>query len=240
MNKNTKIFKLVSGEEIIGNLLNNDNDSVLKIENPMVFKTTTMLDTRGVPHDVTILKDWMLRSNEKIADLAKEQVSISFNPNEKTLELYNIEISKNNISPQEILDVGSVKDNFMNPLDEIMDSYMSNLIDLAKQEQPRRRKAKKKRRQPEPEQDEMSLESLIPNELKERPMIYLSMVIPPECIMNLMTAGILDPEQLLEMINEVKKKNNFTGDEKKREDFGNKLSDWNPDPKSTDYGDPES
>ena len=240
MNKNTKIFKLVSGEEIIGNLLNNDNDSVLKIENPMVFKTTTMLDTRGVPHDVTILKDWMLRSNEKIADLAKEQVSISFNPNEKTLELYNIEMSKNNISPQEILDVGSVKDNFMNPLDEIMDSYMSNLIDLAKQEQPRRRKAKKKRRQPEPEQDEMSLESLIPNELKERPMIYLSMVIPPECIMNLMTAGILDPEQLLEMINEVKKKNNFTGDEKKREDFGNKLSDWNPDPKSTDYGDPES
>ena len=240
MNKNTKIFKLVSGEEIIGNLLNNDNDSVLKIENPMVFKTATMLDTRGVPHDVTILKDWMLRSNEKIADLAKEQVSISFNPNEKTLELYNIEMSKNNISPQEILDVGSVKDNFMNPLDEIMDSYMSNLIDLAKQEQPRRRKAKKKRRQPEPEQDEMSLESLIPNELKERPMIYLSMVIPPECIMNLMTAGILDPEQLLEMINEVKKKNNFTGDEKKREDFGNKLSDWNPDPKSTDYGDPES
>ena len=240
MNKNTKIFKLVSGEEIIGNLLNNDNDSVLKIENPMVFKTTTMLDTRGVPHDVTILKDWMLRSNEKIADLAKEQVSILFNPNEKTLELYNIEISKNNISPQEILDVGSVKDNFMNPLDEIMDSYMSNLIDLAKQEQPRRRKAKKKRRQPEPEQDEMSLESLIPNELKERPMIYLSMIIPPECIMNLMTAGILDPEQLLEMINEVKKKNNFTGDEKKREDFGNKLSDWNPDPKSTDYGDPES
>ena len=240
MNKNTKIFKLVSGEEIIGNLLNNDNDSVLKIENPMVFKTTTMLDTRGVPHDVTILKDWMLRSNEKIADLAKEQVSISFNPNEKTLELYNIEMSKNNISPQEILDAGSVKDNFMNPLDEIMDSYMSNLIDLAKQEQPRRRKAKKKRRQPEPEQDEMSLESLIPNELKERPMIYLSMVIPPECIMNLMTAGILDPEQLLEMINEVKKKNNFTGDEKKREDFGNKLSDWNPDPKSTDYGDPES
>lgn len=240
MSKNTKIFKLVSGEEIIGNLLNNDNDSVLKIENPMVFKTTTMLDTRGVPHDVTILKDWMLRSNEKIADLAKEQVSISFSPNEKTLELYNIEMSKNNISPQEILDVGSVKDNFMNPLDEIMDSYMSNLIDLAKQEQPRRRKAKKKRRQPEPEQDELSLESLIPNELKERPMIYLSMVIPPECIMNLMTAGILDPEQLLEMINEVKKKNNFTGDEKKREDFGNKLSDWNPDPKSTDYGDPES
>lgn len=240
MNKNTKIFKLVSGEEIIGNLLNNDNDAVLKIENPMVFKTATMLDTRGVPHDVTVLKDWMLRSNEKIADLAKEQVSVSFNPNEKTLELYNIEISKSSISAQEILNSDSIKDNFANPLDEIMNSYMNNLLDLAKQEQPKRRKAKKRRRPPEPELDEMNLESLMPDELKERPMIYLSMVIPPECIMNLITAGVLDPEHLLEMINEVKKKNNFTGDEKKREDFGNKLSDWNPDPKSTDYSDPES
>jgi hypothetical protein len=27
----------------------------------------------------------------------------------------------------------------------------------------------------------------------------------------------------------------ITGDEKDRGDFGNKLSDWNPDPKSDDY-----
>jgi hypothetical protein len=187
-----------------------------------------------VPHDVTILKDWTYRSDEKIADLPKEQISISFNPNEKTLELYKIEISKNDTSSQKILDTDQLKNNFVNPLDNIMDSFMNNLTDLARQE-PSRKRRKSKKRRPPPEQDEISLEALIPDELKERPMIYLSMVIPPECIMNLLTAGILDPEQLLEIIEEVKKKNNFTGDEKKREDFGNKLSDWNPDPKSADY-----
>jgi hypothetical protein len=66
-------------------------------------------------------------------------------------------------------------------------------------------------------------------------MIYMSMVFPPEMIMNLITSGILDPRDLQKMIKEVKKKNKFTGDEKDRKDFGNKFSDWNPDPNSDDY-----
>ena len=66
-------------------------------------------------------------------------------------------------------------------------------------------------------------------------MIYLNMVIPPEAIMNLISAGILDPEMIQTMIDQVKKKAKFTGDEKTRKDFGNKFSDWNPDPKSDDY-----
>ena len=37
MNKNTKIFKLVSGEEIIGNLLNNDNDHLTFSEALKIF-----------------------------------------------------------------------------------------------------------------------------------------------------------------------------------------------------------
>ena len=61
------------------------------------------------------------------------------------------------------------------------------------------------------------------------------MVIPPEAIMNLITSGILEPDMLLKMIDEIKKRNKFTGDEKGREDFGNQFSDWNPDPLSDDY-----
>ena len=116
---------------------------------------------------------------------------------------------------------------------------MNNINDLIDQVPPppqrKRKKKRKTRREPPMDESELDMSDLIPDELKERPMIYLSMVIPPECIMNLMTAGILDPEHLLEMIKEVKKKNNFTGDEKNREDFGSKFTDWNPDPKSSDY-----
>ena len=53
--------------------------------------------------------------------------------------------------------------------------------------------------------------------------------------MNLVTSGMLNPEDLLKMVKEVKKKNRFTGDEKNRTDFGNKFSDWNPDPGSDEY-----
>lgn len=71
--------------------------------------------------------------------------------------------------------------------------------------------------------------------MEEKQMIYMSMVFPPEMIMNLITSGILDPRDIQKMIKEVKKKNKFTGDEKERKDFGNKFSDWNPDPNSDDY-----
>ena len=53
--------------------------------------------------------------------------------------------------------------------------------------------------------------------------------------MNLITAGVIEPQVLLNMIDEVKKRNRFTGDEKNRKDFGNNFSDWNPDPNSGDY-----
>jgi hypothetical protein len=53
--------------------------------------------------------------------------------------------------------------------------------------------------------------------------------------MNMITSGVIKPQVLLDMIEEVKKRNRFTGDEKDRKDFGDKFSDWNPDPNSEDY-----
>ena len=69
----------------------------------------------------------------------------------------------------------------------------------------------------------------------DRHMIMMQLYIPAESIMNMITSGILDPQVLLDMIEEVKKRNRFTGDEKKKKTFGNDFTDWNPDPNSTDY-----
>lgn len=250
MSTNIKIFKLVSGEEIIGNL-ESVEESSFKVSKPMVFYTSTMLDHRGLPYDITILKDWMARSEEKVADIPKQQVSISFSPNEKTIELYSLELTKDQ-SKEEIVPgssiFGSNSDVKMDIFTEIFDDFIenvSNLMDdngdsdypppLPPLPSPKSRKKKKKKQPKLPPVNELDISNFIPDELKQRPMIYLSMVIPPEALMNLMTAGVLDPDQLLAMIEEVKKKNKFTGDEKKREDFGSKFSDWNPDPKSDDY-----
>ena len=64
------------------------------------------------------------------------------------------------------------------------------------------------------------------------------MMLPPEALMNLMNAGILDPKQLSKIAKKVKKDNKFTGDEKNHPNYGNRWTDWSPDPNSNDYTDP--
>lgn len=237
MSTEIKVFKLVNGDEIIGNIIDS-TDSIFKINNPMIFRTSTVMDNRGYPYDVTILKDWMIRSDNKIAEIHKNQVSLIFSPNEKTIKLYNLELDRmENSPPEQIINSDNPESPFENTpeaqLTDMLDDFMDEIHGIMQDNQ--KQNSKKKKRKKLPKADEVNFESMIPDELKKRPMIYLSMVIPPEAIMNLMSAGILDPEQLLGMIKEIKKANKFTGDEKKRKDFGNKFSDWNPDPESPDY-----
>jgi len=235
---NIKIFKLVNGDEIIGSMLESSDENSIKVEKPMIFKTSTMIDNKGYPYDLTILRDWMTRTDDKIAEIQKNQISTTFSPNENTIKLYNLEIMKSEIenTSDDIITGKDMLNKLSNPasFEDILESFMNNVNDIIEPPPPSRKRSKRKRK-PAPEVDDPALSSMIPDELKERPMIYLSMVIPPEAIMNLVSAGILEPEQLLLMIEEVKKKNKFTGDEKKRDDFGNKFSDWNPDPNSKDY-----
>lgn len=241
MNTEIKIFKLVSGEEIIGTL-ESTGENTIKVGKPMIFYTSTMLDNKGVPYEMTILRDWMARSEEKIVEIPMHQVSVSFKPNEKTLELYFMELEKGSMK-QEIVGGDQFfesSEDKMQMFDDILDDFLNNINnlmdgDFPTNNPPPSKKKKKKKQKNAPELDPTNLANLMPDELKERPMIYLSMVIPPEAIMNLITSGVLEPEQLLAMIDEVKKKKKFTGDEKGRKDFGNKFSDWNPDPKSDDY-----
>jgi hypothetical protein len=244
MSTNIKVFKLVSGEEIIGDVLDTSDENSFKISKPMVFQTSTMLDGKGYPYDVTTLKDWLLRTDEKIAEISKDKISMFFSPNEQTKKLYDLELTRISEAVEEELIKGDEFFDKMDPsgnslsFDEIMNNFidgMNNLVDDAQGFDEPPPPPKKKKKKKFPKQDEFGIQSFIPDELKKRPMIYLSMVIPPEAIMNLISAGILDPDQLLAMIEEVKKNNKFTGDEKKRKDFGNKMSDWNPDPESHDY-----
>lgn len=241
MSTNIKIFKLVSGDEIIGDMMESTDDSIYKISQPMIFKTSTVMDNSGYPYDVTVLKDWLIRTDSKIAEISKTQISLVFSPNEQTVKLYTLELERIKDTPQEeiVKADDAVMENFADDMNvkafnDMMDSFFSNM-DEYMDNYPKHHEKKKRKKRQQPKQTEFNLSNLIPDELKKRPMIYLSMVIPPEAIMNLISAGIIDPEQLLTMIEEIKKENKFTGDEKKRKDFGSKFSDWNPDPESPDY-----
>jgi len=236
---NCKIIKLSNGEELIADV-QEDSEKYI-ITNPMVFLTTTMSDDQGLGIDVTFMKDWLNNSDIKTIELNKDKVVAMIDASKKCIKYYNYEVEKtqneekmkNNLSEKELeqfmKDIDSVMEKIFNP-DGIADDipYDDELpYDEIERQEKRRKKRRKRKKNIE--------NNMIPKELQERPMIYLNMVIPPEAIMNLMTAGILDPEILQTMIDEVKKKAKFSGDEKNRKDFGNKFSDWNPDPKSDDY-----
>jgi hypothetical protein len=236
---NLKILKLRSGEELICQVLEVTKTKI-KIINPFIFKTTTMADKMG-SYDMTLLRDWLHNSEDKTASIPKNHIILEYEPKEDTKKLYNLQLESDkfieekivssddemNISPQ---DVFPSQENILEDfIQAIMNDMPANQNDYSWNKENLKlpkKSNKRKKSMPSPEMNSSEM---------DRHGIYVNMMIPAEAIMNLITSGILNPGDLLKMIDEVKKKNRFTGDEKHREDFGNKLSDWNPDPKSDDY-----
>lgn len=227
---NLTILKLRSGEEIACQILE-ENESDIKIFQPMIFKTISSLDSTGRPYDITTLQDWLINSDEKNVAIPVNHVAFKSIPNEDTIKLYEMEsyqFDKNEMktSVKKDLNDGEVNSEmFANFLEDLM-----NASSMMEEQIPKRKskKAKKKSKQQLP--PDMTDE----NEL-DRHMIMMQLYIPAEAIMNMITSGIIKPQVLLDMIDEVKKRNRFTGDEKNRKDFGDQFSDWNPDPNSEDY-----
>ena len=238
---NCKILKLNNGEEIIANVEETENTII--IDQPMVFSTSTMTDQIGRPIDVTFLKDWLNHSDNKKIELEKSKIVMMTDASKKSVEFYDLEKAKNSLTEEPVIEGdGKPLEQLLAEMDKLMgemtDAEMNDLSDqernyneyseMEEEEYRRKKKRRKKRRNTNPN-------SMIPEELQNRPMIYMNMIIPPEAIMNLISSGVIDPDMIQAMIDQVKKKNKFTGDEKTRQDFGNKFSDWNPDPSSDDY-----
>lgn len=233
---NLKILKLNSGEEIAGQILE-ETESIVKIFQPMIFRVVSSFDDNGNPCDVTTLHDWLMNTDEKQVSLPINHITFMSEPNSDTKKLYQMEsvkeFDKNNFKT-------TVQENTLqvNEKDaDIFGAFLQDLINSASKgmdkwntEEPpmpkRKKRASKKNALPPDMVDE--------NEL-DRHMIMMQLYIPAEAIMNMVTSGMLDPKVLLDMVKEVKKRNRFTGDEKHRKDFGDKYSDWNPDPNSDDY-----
>lgn len=229
---NIKILKLRSGEEIACQVLE-ENDNTIKVFQPMLLKTTASFDFRGRLVDVTTLHDWLLNTDNKNIDIPTNHIAFITEPSKNALNLYaeesKKEFNKNN-TEEKISESESLSPDYIaNMLDELINSSNTLLDDMF--ETPPRSKSKKRKKNKK--------SSIPPDMMDEKEMdqhmIMMQLYIPAESIMNLITAGVIDPEVLLKMIEEVKKRNRFTGDEKNKKNFGNEFSDWNPDPKSKDY-----
>ncbi len=69
-----KIFKLKSGEEIIG-LIDSQDDMTIKISRPMVVKSVLMVDNSGYPKEVMIMRNWLELTNLVIMNWLRGQAT---------------------------------------------------------------------------------------------------------------------------------------------------------------------
>ncbi len=239
---NLKILKLKSGEEIACQVLE-ENESTVKIFQPMLFRVVSSFDDQGNPCDLTTLHDWLVNTDDKNVSIPMNHITFITEPNKNTKNLYKLE-SEKEFNPENFKT--TVEENKpdlqMNEKDaDVFGMFLQELVKQSKNlpdwgddiladrtpKEPKRKRSRSKKNTLPPDMtDESEL---------DRHMIMMQLYIPAEAIMNMVTSGLLDPKVLLDMVKEVKKRNKFTGDEKDRGDFGNKLSDWNPDPKSDDY-----
>jgi hypothetical protein len=238
---NLKILKLRSGEEIICQILE-ENESTVKIFQPMFFNIVQSFDDEGNPCDITTIHDWLINTDDKNVSLPMNHVAFISEPNVHTKKLYEIEsvkeFNKNNYKTS--IDESEKTNKSNSPLqmnEKDADAFGMFLEDLINQtmntdhqDTPAKKSSRKKKSKKNYLPPDMTDESEM-----DRHMIMMQLYIPAESIMNMVTSGLLEPKVLLDMIKEVKKRNRFTGDEKERGDFGTKYTDWNPDPKSDDY-----
>jgi hypothetical protein len=223
---NYKLIKLNNGEELIGDII--ENESSIVVTKPMVFISATLSDPSGIPLNVTMLKDWLDNSDNKIIEIQKSKIIVIIEPAKKTVDFYVNECNKESKLSKDMdamskLFTETMGDLFNEMINDSENGVNQNFepIQEYQEEKPKKKKRKKK--------------DLSFDRVEEPEMIYLNMMIPPEMLMNMVTSGIIDPKALDIMIKETKKRSKFTGDEKERKDFGNKFSDWNPDPSSDDY-----
>lgn len=201
-----KIFKLKSGEEIITQVKEFSKGKYI-IERPMIFKCTTMLDNYGRPYDLMMLKDWLIHSDIKTVELPKSHVATSFNPTADTKKLYDTEITRLDTSenkPQE----ESKKKASENLLEQLFGDIFGDI-------------QKEVEKQTEDEMKKMSGEDIAfppdntfnPDEYPSFidktpdmiPMVSISMMFPPEVILDLLDSGLLDPKELLRLVRKIEK-----------------------------------
>lgn len=238
-----KILKLKSGEELIAQISDKNRRTML-LSRPMIFRTTTMMDQIGRPYDMTILKDWLIHSQSKEVEIPRNHIASIIEPNTETTKLYSLEVTRLDNLVQETKQLSD--EDIINKLNEkkklatdeqILNEIFGNLF--KEMEEMGQEAYNKMSDLPEVPPDNL-IDQGDPDdaEVFQRPMIYISMMLPPEAIMDLMNAGILSPKQLSKIAKKIKKDNKFTGDEKDHPNYGNRWTDWSPDPNSEDYNDP--
>ncbi len=229
MSSSYRVLKLQSGEEIIAKIKGKEGEKVI-LENPMIFTTQLRSTPFGQTQEITFLKDWLANIKKDTVKIPENFIVTWNSPTSDVSRLYDAE-RKNKTARD--FKKSSSNPNENNALDKILE-------DLKKLED-------------QIDETEKNAQTQLPMEPpfplppgQSKNSIFMSMMLPPDFIKNLIEEGYLDLDELddfdypeddigdfYEEINDHK----YTGGEKTDPDYGNRWTDWNPDPLSDEYGD---
>lgn len=126
MNPSYKIFKLNSGEEIIGSVKKKAKGKIV-IEDPMTFTTMNTFDMFGMEREITYLKPWTLYSKQKIASIKQSQIACTLEPTDQVIKMYQSQQLKNTQSKVVNLDPSNSNDKD-EPSSEDLEKIMNDMF----------------------------------------------------------------------------------------------------------------
>jgi hypothetical protein len=238
-----RVIKLRSGEELIAEIAGSENGKVT-LSKPMIFKTISIPDSYGNIKEGVILKNWLSFGKQSETTIPTDFIATTLEPTPDVMSYYLAEQDRENLPMYEktpLADLVNPKvtdDQDLNAAEYenmIQDMFENLFNEVEKTKLPKTPKPNKRK----PKSKEMEN------------VIHMSLVFSPQVLANMINDGLIDPRDIMDMINhfnlsQSKKKkkrktgesineHRYTGDEKDRDGFGNKWTDWNPDPLSDEY-----
>jgi hypothetical protein len=226
MSSSYRVLKLQSGEEIIAKIKGKEGEKII-LENPMIFTTQFRSNPFGQTQEITFLKDWLINIKKDTVKIPENFIVTWNAPTSDVSRLYDAE-RKNKSMGQ--FRKTSKDQNQTNPMDKILEDL---------------KKLEKQIDESEKAIEDQDMKTPFPPFPIDTPSnsIFMSMMLPPDFIKNLIDEGYLDmddidfPENDISDFYEEINDHQYTGEDVNDPDYGNRWTDWNPDPLSDEYGD---
>ena len=179
MSSSYRVLKLQSGEEIIAKIKGKEGEKII-LENPMIFTTQLRSTPFGQTQEITFLKDWLANIKKDTVKIPENFIVTWNSPTSDVSRLYDAE--RKNKSSRDFKKSSTNPDE-SNPLSKILEDLkkLEDQID----------ETEKNAQPPLPMEPPFPLP---PGQSKNS--IFMSMMLPPDFIKNLIEEGYLDLDEL--------------------------------------------
>ena len=167
----------------------------------------------GHSKEITFLKDWLSNSSSDVAAISEKFIISWLVPSRDVTRLYDMEIndkrSNKPKSNKEMTDPYHSKD--------VLDKILEELQNL------------------DAESEENS--PFHPFDMRDK-FVFMHMMLPPEIVKEMFEEGLLDfdiEENFSSGMSKEINDDQYTGEQTKDPDYGNRWTDWNPDPFTEEY-----